>query len=65
MDRNFYAVPSTLIGQSLDVRITSHTIEVFAGTERVACHTRLRGVRGRYSTLTELMPAGHRHRLTD
>ena len=65
VDRNFYSVPSTLIGQSLDVRVTSHTIEVFAGTERVACHTRLRGVRGRYSTLTEHMPAGHRHRLTD
>ncbi len=58
-------MPSTLIGQSLDVRVTSHTIEVFAGTERVACHTRLRGVRGRYSTLTEHMPAGHRHRLAD
>ena len=28
-----------LIGQSLDVRVTSHTIEVFAGAERVACHT--------------------------
>ena len=65
VDRNFYSVPSTLIGQSLDVRVTSHTIEVFAGTERVACHTRLRGVRGRYSTLTEHMPAGHRHRLVD
>jgi len=65
VDRNFYSVPSALIGQSLDVRVTSHTIEVFAGTERVACHTRLRGVRGRYSTLTEHMPAGHRHRLTD
>jgi transposase len=65
VDRNFYSVPSALIGQSLDVRVTSHTIEVFAGTERVACHTRLRGVRGRYSTLTGHMPAGHRHRLTD
>jgi transposase len=65
VDRNFYSVPSALIGQSLDVRVTSHTIEVFAGTERVACHTRLRGVRGRYSTLTEHMPAGHRHRLAD
>jgi hypothetical protein len=57
-------VPSALIGQSLDVRVTSHAIEVFAGTGRVACHTRLRGVRGRCSTLTGHMPAGHRHRLT-
>jgi transposase len=65
VDRNFYSVPSALIGQSLDVRVTSHTIEVFDGAERVACHTRFRGVRGRYCTLTEHMPASHRHRLAD
>ena len=65
MDRNFYSVPSALIGQSLDVRVTSHTIEVFAGAERVASHARLRGVRGRYSTVSEHMPEGHRHRLGD
>lgn len=65
VDRNFYSVPATLIGQSLDVRVTSHTIEVFDSTERVACHARLNGVRGRYSTVTSHMPAGHRHRLAD
>lgn len=65
VDRNFYSVPSALIGQSLDVRVTSHTIEVFAGPERVASHARLQGVRGRYSTITEHMPEGHRHRLGD
>ena len=65
VDRNFYSVPSTLIGQSVDVRITSHIIEIFDGADRVACHTRLRGVRGRYSTVTSHMPAGHRHRLAD
>jgi hypothetical protein len=65
VDRNFYSVPSKLIGQSLDVRLTSGTVEVFAGTERVACHARLKGVRGRYSTVTEHMPAAHRHRLED
>jgi transposase len=65
VERNFYSVPSALIGQSLDVRLTSHTIEVFDGTERVASHARFKGVRGRYSTLVEHMPAGHRHRLAD
>ncbi len=65
VDKNFYSVPSTLIGRSLDVRLTSHTIEVFDGGERVACHARLRGVRGRYQTVAEHMPAGHRHRLAD
>src|SRR5665811_981096 len=56
VDKNFYSIPSRLIGQSLDVRITSRMVEVFDGTERVAAHTRLRGVRGRYSTLTAHMP---------
>lgn len=65
VDRNFYSVPAGLIGSSVDVRITSHTIEIFDGTERVAAHTRLRGVRGRYATVTSHMPAGHRHRLAD
>jgi transposase len=65
LDRNFYSVPSELIGQSVDVRLTSHTIEVFDGTERVACHSRFTGVRGRYSTVTSHMPVGHRHRQTD
>lgn len=65
VDRNFYSVPSALIGCSLDVRVTSNTVEVFAGTERVACHARFKGVRGRYSTVAEHMPAGHRHRLAD
>ncbi|HTX93389.1 MAG TPA: IS21 family transposase [Mycobacterium sp.] len=65
VDRNFYSVPSALIGQSLDMRLTSSTVEVFAGTERVACHVRFRGVRGRYATVAEHMPAGHRHRLAD
>jgi len=65
VDRNFYSVPSTLIGCSLDVRVTSGTVEVFVGAERVACHARFKGVRGRYSTVAEHMPAGHRHRLAD
>ena len=65
VDRNFYSVPSALIGQSLDVRVTSGTVEVFAGADRVASHVRFTGVRGRYSTVAEHMPAGHRHRLAD
>jgi len=65
VDRNFYSVPSALIGQSLDVRVTSGTVEVFAGADRVACHVRFTGVRGRYATVAEHMPAGHLHRLAD
>lgn len=65
VDKNFYSVPHALIGRSLDVRITSHLVEVFDGTGRVASHARLKGVRGRYSTVPEHMPAAHRSRLVD
>jgi len=65
VERNFYSVPSALIGRSLDVRVTSHTIEVFDGGDRVACHARLNGVRGRYQTVASHMPEAHRHRLAD
>jgi transposase len=65
LERNYYSVPSKLIGQPVDVRVTSRTVEVFDGSERVACHARLKGVRGRYSTVTEHMPQAHRHRLAD
>lgn len=65
VDSNFYSVPSTLIGHSLDVRLTTRTVEVFDGLERVASHTRLIGVRGRYATVPGHMPAEHRNRLTD
>lgn len=65
LERNYYSVPSDLVGQSVDVRVTSRTVEVFASTGRVASHARLKGVRGRYSTVTEHMPQAHRHRLVD
>ena len=65
VDRNFYSVPARLIGRSVDVRITSGIVEVFDGTERVASHSRFKGVVGRYSTLPAHMPEAHRSRLVD
>ncbi|MEB3065762.1 IS21 family transposase [[Mycobacterium] zoologicum] len=65
VDKNFYSVPAKLIGQSVDVRITSHTVEIFDGTDRVASHPRRNGVRGRYCTMTAHMPEAHRSRLVD
>lgn len=65
VDKNFYSVPHALIGRSLDVRITSHLVEVFDGADRVASHARLKAVRGRYCTITAHMPEAHRSRLID
>ena len=65
VERNYYSVPSALIGRSLDVRLTSRAIEVFDDGDRVACHTRLHGVTGRYQTVATHMPEAHRHQLAD
>jgi len=62
VDDCFYSVPARLIGQTLDVRVTTKIVEVFAGMDRVASHTRLKG-KGRYSTVEEHMPASHRAQL--
>lgn len=65
LERNHYSVPFHLIGQSVDVRVTTNTVEVFNGVERVASHPRLKGVRGRYATMPAHMPQAHRSRLVD
>lgn len=65
VERNFYSVPSRLIGQSLDVRVTSGVVEIFDKAERVASHPRFKGVTGRYSTLPAHMPEQHRNQLAD
>jgi transposase len=65
VDTNFYSVPHHLIGKRLDVRVTSHVIEVFDGATRVASHQRVRDTRGCYRTVEEHMPAAHRAQLRD
>src|SRR5680860_744955 len=65
VEKNFYSVPSQLIGRQVDVRITSHTVEVFDSTDRVASHARFVGVTNRYATVPMHMPEAHRSRLVD
>jgi transposase len=55
IDHNFYSVPYQLIDESLEVRFTASTVEVFFKGRRVAAHARLTG-RGRYATQLEHMP---------
>ncbi len=58
-DRNFYSVPHTLVGERVEVRATSVTVELFFRSRRIASHVRLRG-RGHAATTTEHMPRSHR-----
>lgn len=58
-DHHRYSVPYQLVHESLEVRATATTVEVFSRGKRVASHRRSHK-RGGYTTLKEHMPKGHR-----
>nr|VFJ97372.1 MAG: hypothetical protein BECKLFY1418B_GA0070995_11005 [Candidatus Kentron sp. LFY] len=61
VNKHFYSVPHTLVGERLDVRIGGAVIEVFHKGKRVAAHPRT--YTGDFSTLSEHMPKSHRKHL--
>ena len=56
---HFYSVPSRLIRELVEARITDTTIEVFHAGHRVAAHPRSALAR-RHTTMPEHMPSAHR-----
>lgn len=56
---HFYSVPSKLIREIVDARITSATVEIFHKGQRIASHA-FSPVRNRHTTITEHMPSAHR-----
>lgn len=56
---HFYSVPSRLIRQVIEVRITQRTVEAFHRGVRVASHVRS-AVQHRHTTIAEHMPSAHR-----
>jgi transposase len=56
---HFYSVPSRLIREVVEARITDTTIEVFHAGQRVAAHARS-AVKRRHTTTPEHMPSAHR-----
>jgi len=59
VERHYYSVPHTLLRESVWVRITARTVEVFHRSQRVAAHLRSSSQR-RHTTLAEHMPSSHR-----
>jgi len=59
VEGHYYSVPHSLVGQTLDARLTRHTIALLHRGQRVASHARSNR-RGGYSTVAEHMPAAHR-----
>ena len=56
---HYYSVPSKLIREIVDARITGATVEIFHKGERIAVHV-FSAVKHRHTTTTEHMPSAHR-----
>jgi transposase len=56
---HFYSVPSRLIREIIEARITTDTVEIFHKGKRIASHARSR-LRHRHTTTPEHMPSAHR-----
>jgi transposase len=56
---HYYSVPSRLIREIVEARITSTTVEVFHKGERIAVHA-FSAVGRRHTTIIEHMPSAHR-----
>jgi transposase len=62
VDKHFYSVPHQLIHQTLDVRLTEATVELFQNGKRVAAHARS-AQPGLFTTLNEHRPKAHQKHL--
>lgn len=56
LEKMRYSAPYRYIGEELEVRITTNTVEAFYGGESICLHRRLVGRIGQYSTKEEHMP---------
>jgi transposase len=56
---HYYSVPSRLIREVVEARITTSTVEIFHRGVRVASHA-FSAVRNRHTTIAEHMPSAHR-----
>ncbi|KJE76694.1 Mu transposase domain-containing protein [Ferrimicrobium acidiphilum] len=54
----YYSVPYDLVGQTLDVRVTRTTVEIFSAGVRIASHKRCER-KGQYQTSFAHMPSSH------
>ena len=56
---HYYSVPSKLIREIVDARVTGATVEIFYNGVRIAVHV-FSAVNHRHTTITEHMPSAHR-----
>ena len=61
-EQHYYSVPHPLVHAKVELRVTTHHVEVLHRGKRVAAHLRS-SKRGGYTTLPEHLPAAHRAHL--
>ncbi len=59
LDGHYYSVPHRLARSQVELRISSCTVQAFAGQQRVAVHA-YSAIKGAFTTNPEHMPASHR-----
>lgn len=59
IDYMHYSVSHSLVGEQIDVKMTSSEVVLVHGGNIIATHPRLRGRKGQYSTIVEHMPENH------
>jgi transposase len=59
VDQHYYSVPSRLIREVVEARLTDTTVEIFHRGSRIASHARSH-LRNRHTTVPEHMPSAHR-----
>jgi transposase len=59
IDQHYYSVPSRLIREVVEARLTDTTVEIFHKGSRIASHARSH-LRNRHTTVPEHMPSAHR-----
>ena len=62
LDGHYYSVPHELVHAAVELRVTTHALEILCRGKRVAAHLRS-AKRGGYSTVPEHLPAAHRAHL--
>lgn len=60
VEKTFYSVPHSFIGQHVDVRLTHRVVEIFHNHRRIASHVR-RSQRSGHVTVSAHMPKTHQH----
>lgn len=58
IDRHYYSVPYTLVGEAVEARFTATTVELLHGGKRITSHARSFAA-GRHTTKPEHMPKAH------